>query len=105
MPLETKTLACLSTGHVDEDTARELDALIQFPLPTAALDQPNIWQGLIVAERWQEYGWFVWVKSRGRDVMPASLQACLALAEAAGATWIQFDRDCPPISELHVYDW
>lgn len=105
MPLETHILICLSTGHVDEPTARELDSLIQYPLPSAARDVPIIWQGQVVVERWQEYGWFVWVKSPGRSLMPPSLQACLALAEAAGGSWIQFDRDCPPISELAVYDW
>ncbi len=105
MALETQILACLSTGHIDEQTARELDALIQYPLPIAARDVAAIWQGKIVAERWQEYGWFVWVQSPGRDAMPSSLQACLALAEAAGADWIQFDRDCAPIGELPVHDW
>jgi len=45
MTLETTTLACLSTAHVDEDTARELDALIQFPLPIAARDVSSIWPG------------------------------------------------------------
>lgn len=105
MTLEINTLVCLSTAHVDESTARELDALIQFPLPIAARDVPSIWQGEIVAERWQDYGWFVWVPSPSRDVMPPSLRACLAVAETAGATWIQFDRDCEPIGDLPTYDW
>lgn len=105
MTLEIQMLACLSTGHVDEQTARELDALVENPLPTAARDVPDIWQGQIVAERWQQYGWFVWVRSPGRDAMPSSLRACLALAEAAGATWIQFDRDCATIDALQVHDW
>jgi len=105
MPIETQLLACLSTGHVDQDTARELDALVQNPLPNAARDVPAIWQGQVVADRWQEYGWFVWVGSPGRDAMPMSLRACLALADTVGASWIQFDRDCPTIDELPVYDW
>jgi hypothetical protein len=105
MALETQILACLSTSHIDEQTARELDVLVQYPLPIAARDNPAIWQGEIVAERWQECGWFVWVGSTGRDAMPSSLRACFALAEAAGSNWIQFDRDCAPIAELPVYDW
>lgn len=105
MALETQIMACLSTGHVDEHTARELDALIAHPVPAAARRNPAIWQGKIVAERWQEYGWFVWVRSPGREAMPPSLRACLALAEAAGAAWIQFDRDCPAIDGLSVHDW
>ncbi|WP_088183831.1 DUF5983 family protein [Sphingobium sp. Z007] len=105
MPLETKILVCLSTAHVDGSTARELDALIEFPLPLAAIGNPDIWQGLIVAERWQEYGWFVWVKSSGRTAMPASLQSCLDYVETAGAEWVQFDRDCEPITDLPTFDW
>jgi hypothetical protein len=105
MSLEIKTLVCLSTAHIDQDTARELDCLIRFPLPTAARDVPAIWQAGIVAERWQVYGWFVWVPSPSREAMPRSLRACLGLAEADGATWIQFDRDCEPIGDLPTYDW
>jgi len=105
MSLEIKTLICLSTAHVDPDTARELDALIQFPPPLAARDNPSIWQARIVAERWQDYGWFVWVPSPSRAAMPPALRACLTLAETAGATWIQFDRDCEPIEDLPTYDW
>ena len=105
MSLELKILVCLSTAHLDQDTAGELDALIQFPLPLSARDAPAIWQAQIVAERWQDYGWSVWVPSPSSAAMPPALRACLTLAEAAGATWIQFDRDCEPIEDLPTYDW
>jgi hypothetical protein len=105
MSLEIKTLVCLSTAHVDQDTARELDCLIRFPLPNAARDVPAIWQAEIVAVRWQDYGCFVCVPSPSRAAMPLALRACLGLAEAAGATWIQFDRDCEPIDDLSTYGW
>jgi hypothetical protein len=62
MTLEIQMLACLSTGHVDERTARELDALVENPVLVAARDVPKIWQGQIIAERWQQYGSFVWVR-------------------------------------------
>ena len=45
------------------------------------------------------------IASPARAHMPGSLKACLALAEATGAAWLQFDRDCAPIAELPVYDW
>jgi hypothetical protein len=105
MPLEMKSLACLSTGHVTADVAAELDALIAIPPPLAARLNPEIWQAQIVAERWQDYGWFIWVPSLGRAVMPSSLRACLDYAEAAGAEWLQFDRDCAPIADLPQFDW
>jgi len=105
MPLEIKQLACLSTAHISQDIAAELDLLIASPPPLAGRLNPDIWQGQIVAERWLEYGWFIWVKSPGRAAMPEALRACLDLAEAAGADWLQFDRDCAPVAELPSYDW
>ncbi len=105
MPLEVKRMACLSTGHVTADVAAELDLLIASPPPVAARRNSAIWQAQIVAAQWQEFGWFIWVGSPGRIYMPPSLRACLDVAESAGAAWVQFDRDCPPIAELPRYDW
>src|SRR3546814_3219258 len=81
MPREINQLACLSTAHSSQDIAAELDLLIASPPPLVARLNPDIWQGQIVAERWLEYGWFIWVKSPGRAAMPEALRACLDLAE------------------------
>lgn len=103
--LEMKRLACLSTAHVTAEVAAELDWLVEYSPPVAARANPEIWQGQIVAIRWQEYGWFVWVPSPGRAQMPECLRACLDFVSAAGADWLMFDRDCPPIADLVTHDW
>ena len=101
--LEIQRLACLSTAHLSADVARQLDAVVAGIVPIAG--GGATWHGLIVAERWHDYGWWVWVGSDGRDQMPETLRACLDAAEAAGADWLQFDRDCEPIAALPTHDW
>ena len=101
--IEIQRLACLSTAHLPLDVARQLDAIVGAAVPVPAGE--DSWHSLIVAERWREYGWWIWVGSDGRDRMPEPLRLCLAAAEAAGADWLQFDRDCEPIADLPTHDW
>ena len=101
--LEIQRLACLSTAHLPADGARLIDAVVAVSVPFAGGDAT--WHGLIVAERWRDHGWWVWVGSDGRDQMPETLRACLDAAEAAGADWLQFDRDCEPIAAFPTHDW
>ncbi len=105
MSIELKLMACLSTAHVAPDVAAEIDLLVASPPPLAARDNPRTWQANLVASEWQDYGWFIWVRSPHRAFFPPSLRACLDLAERSGAQWLQFDRDCPPLDELPTYDW
>ena len=82
---------------------KELQAERPGIVPIAGGDAT--WHSLIVAERWRDYGWWILVGSDGRDRMPDTLRACLDAAEAAGADWLQLDRDCEPIAALPTHDW
>lgn len=105
MSLEISTMLHLSTAHVTPDLAQALDRHVEILRPLGTRCDPAQWQSHLVAERWAEYGWFIWVGSGGRDRMPKPLQDCLNFAETLSVKWIQFDRDCEPIDELPTYDW
>ncbi|WP_313806638.1 hypothetical protein [Sphingobium sp.] len=105
MALEISKMLHLSTAHVTPAVAEALDRHAEVVHPLGQRSDPAQWQSHVIAERWSEYGWFIWVKSTGRELMPKPLQDCLAFAEGIGMTWIQFDRDCEPIADLPTYDW
>lgn len=86
-----KTLE-LSTGHLEEQVARDLSANV-LQLPTSV--------------KKDEYGFMVYVLSDGdRDVeYPACMRQHLTLARAAGCSYLSYDRDAGILEGVASYDW
>lgn len=104
---ETFTVVVLSTGHVTKGTADSLDEIIKLRF-AGTQSQVGIgdWRYWVIAERWAEYGWWVWAGIEdGRDELPADLRACLDYGRDHGARWVMFDCDGPLEPELTRYEW
>lgn len=99
--------ACLSTGHVTEQVAADLNRIVSgehMNLWVADRD----WQAGITAAPWLEYGWWVRVPDKTADLwaaLPECLRACFEIAAGHTIKWILFDCDEPAIDDLPVYDW
>lgn len=100
MALEMCKMLHLSTAHVTPAVAEALDRHVEVVHPLGQRSD----LAPCIAERWSDYGWFICVKSTGRELMSKPPQECLAFAEGIGINWIQFDRDCEPIADLPTYD-
>lgn len=97
----------LSTGHVTKEVAEQLDMIVKQRGEGQAARWPDgEWQYWIIAERWSDYGWWVWPNmDEGFDLLPACLQACFRLASENGCRWILFDADSQYTPELLLFDW
>ena len=98
----------LSTGHLTDEIANILDTL-QDTVENRELTRAahGDWRdGLVVCP----YRYGFWVR-RFLDLkitadIPECLQACFALAEANGATWILFGRDADTVDDIpHYENW
>lgn len=79
----------LSTGHVTEATARQLD--MGAPEFATVECYPTL------------SGWFVFAGTPAVDEAPADLRAVLDLARRNAFRWILFDRDARHVDELEVF--
>jgi hypothetical protein len=97
----------LSTAHVAEDVARALDALVAMSAAgPSAFDADTDWRHWITAERWADYGWWVWAgQEDGTDLLPPCLSACFDYARERCCDWIRFDRDEEATPDLPQHDW
>jgi hypothetical protein len=88
----------LSTAHLTKEVGEQLDRLIESK---AGFDADTDWQYWVIAERWSDYGWWVWARAdEGVDMMPPCLRHVLKFAVDHGCNWILFDCDEPTIDEL-----
>ena len=95
----------LSTGHLTEDVAKEMDRIVD-QRRAGGWQDPDAWQYWIVAERWSTYGWWMWAENEdGFDELPTCIQDCMRFARDKGCRWVLFDADVAPVEDLKVYDW
>lgn len=101
--MEIMKFLCLSTVHIDPETAKWLDgepSTVWLTVPTVH-DLPfTVWKS--------EYGYFLSVEIldyRDSDIrVPADLLACLRKASEAGCEWLRLDGDGPAIEGLADYE-
>lgn len=89
MQIETMTMPVLSTGHLKEETVRNISILMG--------------NSTIVAE--YEYGFFIYVTEDQMDDWPEDLETVAQLVRNAGYTWIRFDSAGDMLENLPTYDW
>lgn len=86
--LDVASMVTVSTGHISEDTAKNLEANVA--------DLGAYSKG--------EYGWLIYAGDDRKSTDP-SLQACIAYAQSLGCVWLCLDRDGAVVESLPQYDW
>jgi hypothetical protein len=87
-----RTFLDLSTGHLREETCRQL----------------GDYEGVIAHE--MEYGWLMYVPVPDDDAgdqsdWPEELLPIMRLAHTVGCAYILFDADAPHTENLPIFDW
>lgn len=99
---ELSTMLTLSSAHLSKEDAARLDT-ISDGLYDLDYD--------ITVYRKGDFGWFVSLPDPSVSLAQAllssdsSLRDCILFARKFGASWIEFDRDGPQLSDLPRYPW
>lgn len=96
--MQTRTLAELSTCHIDEATAQVLDEVAEGRRNDLCLTVMRDEYRYIVMTWPLEVG-------RAKAAMPAPLKAVFDFVELRGIDDVILDRDTDPVEGLPVYDW
>lgn len=101
--MEIMKFLCLSTVHIDPETAKWLDgspSTVWMTVPTVHQLPFTVWKS--------EYGYFLSttiLDSQEHDItVPADLLACLRKASEAGCEWLRLDGDGPAVADLPDYE-
>ena len=92
---EIAKMLTISTAHIREETADELDSENGFHF------------GLAVYEK-GEFGWFIHIGNVDEDMlkkMPEDLSDCIRFAMKHGCEWLCLDCDAEKEDELETYVW
>lgn len=98
---EIAKMLVLSTAHVGETTARQLDGFRAWPVPVFA---PVVYPK-------GEFGWILPITEdmlechTTRAFLPSELLPIIDLAEVQGCTWLMFDRDAEILPGLPTFEW
>lgn len=107
--MSIEKMMCLSTGHVSQETARQLEAKTgQRELICEPGKAP--WVDLLIVYPHGEYGWLIVTNGAMDDHtvrahVPSEFLPIFDKCEAEGCDWLLLDRDADLIDELPAFDW
>lgn len=93
--LEVRRFVVLSTGHLTEETAHNLDHLKVGDWP-------------VCGGHFSTYGWFMWVvpaQEHADADLPADLRTVFKFCDDHGFGYVLFDCDAALVEGLPCYDW
>jgi hypothetical protein len=100
MKYEIIKMLTLSTAHITEETANELDTEAKS---CGLSDIP------FAVYREDDYGWFICLSSHlellDEIYLPEDFKACCYLAKENDCEWLRLDRDGEIVPDLPTYDW